>query len=329
MSEKHFNIVLVAQSGRLQFEAVLFLASLRAHSPNFKGKVFVAEPQPNAYWERNPKINSSDCRQALLDMGAVIYPFENRYFGQAYPYGNKIECLEALPEDSPFIFFHSDTLITGEITNIPFEFSIPSASSRCEGTWPEIELYGPSYTAIWKSLYDMFGLDFETSLDLAHPDEYWRRYLYFNAGFFYFESPHAFGKRFTDYAVQIRDNGPDTIDCQSLDPWLDQIALPLVVHSFGGMRDALPVGSLDGETSCHYRTLPLLYAREPDAVVQALERVTGPNKIKKVLKQYEPFKRLIYQKRGEKIRALFDQNNLPRKERAIRNKIKSAGYWMR
>ena len=105
--------------------------------------------------------------------------------------------------------------------------------------------------------------------------------------------------------------------------------MPLVVHSFGGMRDALPFGSLDGETSCHYRTLPLLYAREPDAVVQALERVTGPNKIKKVLKQYEPFKRLIYQKRGEKIRALFDQNNLPRKERAIRNKIKSAGYWMR
>ena len=45
MSKKNFNIVLVAQAGRLQYEAVLFVASLRANSPKFKGKEFVAEPQ--------------------------------------------------------------------------------------------------------------------------------------------------------------------------------------------------------------------------------------------------------------------------------------------
>ena len=45
MPKKIFNLVLVAQAGRLQYEAVLFLASLRANSPKFKGKVFVAEPQ--------------------------------------------------------------------------------------------------------------------------------------------------------------------------------------------------------------------------------------------------------------------------------------------
>ena len=191
MSKKiNFNLVLVAQAGRLQYEAVLFLASLRANSPEFLGKVFVAEPQPVPCWERNPKINSDDCRKALLDMGAEIYPFENRHFGQSYPYGNKIECLAALPEDAPFVFFDTDTLITGEITDVPFDFNKPSASSRCEGTWPEIELYGPGYTAIWKSLYDKFDLDFESSLDRSQPDEYWRRYLYFNAGYFYFKSPH-------------------------------------------------------------------------------------------------------------------------------------------
>ena len=72
MSKKNFNIVLVAQAGRLQYEAVLFVASLRANSPKFKGKVFVAEPQSGPCWERNPKINSDDCRNALLDMGAEI-----------------------------------------------------------------------------------------------------------------------------------------------------------------------------------------------------------------------------------------------------------------
>ncbi|EDZ42336.1 conserved hypothetical protein [Rhodobacteraceae bacterium HTCC2083] len=38
---------------------------------------------------------------------------------------------------------------------------------------------------------------------------------------------------------------------------------------------------------------------------------------------------MIYQGRGRKVRDLFDQDNLPRKEQAIRNRIKKAGFWMR
>ena len=107
---------------------------------------------------------------------------------------------------------------------------------RREGTWPQIELYGPGYAAIWKSLYDRFGLDFEASLDLSQPDEYWGRYLYFNAGWFHFSDPRAFGARFRDWAVSVRDDPPEELVCQSLDPWLDQVVLPLVIHSFGGGR---------------------------------------------------------------------------------------------
>ena len=55
-----------------------------------------------------------------------------------------------------------------------------------------------------------------------------------------------------------------------------------------------------------------------------LESVTAPNKVKKWLKQYEPFKRMIYQGRGRKVRTLFDQTALPRKEKAIRNRINTA-----
>jgi hypothetical protein len=43
---------------------------------------------------------------------------------------------------------------------------------------------------------------------------------------------------------------------------LDQVALPLVIHGLGGGRDALPSGFLDGTHSCHYRLMPLLFARE-------------------------------------------------------------------
>ena len=105
--------------------------------------------------------------------------------------------------------------------------------------------------------------------------------------------------------------------------------MPLVIHSFGGKRDALPAGLLDGSVTCHYRVLPLLYARENDHVVDVLETVTAPNKIKKVLKGYEPIKRMVFQGRGQKVRALFDRENLPRREQAIRNRIKSEGFWMR
>ncbi len=48
-----------------------------------------------------------------------------------------------------------------------------------------------------------------------------------------------------------------------------------------------------------------------------------------MLKEYEPMRRMIYQGRGRKVRALFDRDNLPSRERAIRNKIKREGFWMR
>ena len=142
-------------------------------------------------------------------------------------------------------------------------------------------------------------------------------------------APKFFGDRFLNYALAIRDDGPTELVCQELDPWLDQVALPFVIHSFGGGRDALEAGHLDGTVSCHYRLLPLLYARESDLTIKTLETTIAPNKIKKVVKAYEPIRRMVCQKRGAKVRALFDQNNLPRKEKQIRNTIKRAGFWMR
>ena len=86
---------------------------------------------------------------------------------------------------------------------------------------------------------------------------------------------------------------------------------------------------MDEEVSCHYRVLSLLYAREADAIVELLHEVTAPNKVKKVLKSYEPMLRLVFQKRGMKLRDMFDRDNLPRREQAIRNQIKRAKLWMR
>ena len=323
-----FNIFIIGQSGRLQYEALIFAASLREKSPGFKGKLIVGEPVKNHRWNKETRINN-EVRQGLESLGAQIVPFENEHFGEYYPYGNKIEGLAALPEGEPFIFFDTDTLITGELTDLDIDFDRPAASMRREGTWPEEELYWPGYTAIWKSLYDHFGLDFGSSLDLSKPDEYWQRYLYFNAGWFFYKDPAEFRDRFLRYALEVRDNRPDELVIQPIDPWLDQIVLPLVIHGLGGGRPGPALDALDGDATCHYRMFPLLYARESDKVVEVLEQVTTPNKIKKLLKNYDPIKRMVYQGRGKKVRALFDQNDLPRRERQIRNKIKSEGFWMR
>lgn len=323
-----FDIVVVGQQGRLQYECLLLAASLRANAPTFAGTLYVAEPQAGPLWPKDPSM-PGDIKGALEDMGAVILPFENTTFGASYPHGNKIEALCAMPAGRNFLFLDSDTLILGDIGTLTTDFTRPSASMRRTGTWPEEELYWPGYTAVWKSLYDRYGLDFESTLDLSQPDEYWERYLYFNAGWVSGHDAPAFGQRWLDWAADIHDDRPDELVLQSFDPWLDQVALPLVIHSFGGGRPGDDLAGLDGDLTCHYRLLPLLYAREDDRVVEVLEQVSAPNKLKKWLKQYDPFKRMIYQGRGQKVRDLFDQDDLPPRERQLRNRIKKEGFWLR
>ena len=197
---KPFNILAVAQGGRLQYEALLLAASLRAMDPGFAGRLFIAEPQPGANWPGDPRIDNEDLWAELERLGAEIVPFESKVFGASYPQGNKIEALSALPADEPFLFLDSDTLILGALSGLDIPFDRPSASMRRTDTWPEITLYGPGYTRTWKSLYEKFGLDFESTLDLSWPDEYWQRYLYFNAGWFFGPCPRRFGETYLDYA---------------------------------------------------------------------------------------------------------------------------------
>jgi hypothetical protein len=322
-----FNILAVGQSGRLEFEAILLAASLRHSDPDFSGTLFIAEPQPGQLWQSDPRM--TDRTKALLqELGAQILPFDSHAFGSAYPTGNKIEALAALP-DAPFLFLDSDTLVTGPISAIPFDFARPSASMRREGTWPRIELYGPTYAQIWQSLYDRFGLDYPSSLDFGQPEDYWQRHLYFNAGWFFHESPHAFGARFLDWSTAIRDTPPRELVCQDLFPWLDQITLPLVIHSFGGGRPGPELVALDGDATCHYRTLPLLYARETDNVVAVLEEVARDKSIRPTLRDWEAMKAMVYQNQGRKVRALFDRAHLPHREQVIRNTLKREGFWLR
>ncbi|MFO1166055.1 MAG: hypothetical protein U1E55_12980 [Paracoccus sp. (in: a-proteobacteria)] len=324
-----FDILIVGQNGRLGVEAVLFAASLRRNAPDWRGRLIVAEPRPEAAWEGADIAMPAPVRDALAAFGAEILPFTATRFGRAYPYGNKIEALALLTPGRPFIFFDSDTLITGELAGLAVDFSRPSASMRRTATWPEPPPYGPGYGAIWKSLYDRFGLDFASSLDMAQPDEHWERYLYFNAGWFLGTDGPEFGRRFAEYASAIRDEPGDALACQSLDPWLDQVALPLVVHGFGGGRPGPELAGLDGDVSCHYRNLPLLYAREAEPVLDLIEDLAADPVIAPLLAGDEAVQRLIVAGEGRRVlRPLFADEDPPPTEQAIRHRLRREGLWL-
>lgn len=321
-----FNIVAVVQSGRLGFETLLLAASLRASCPGFSGRLILAEPG-GPRWTSDPGLKDEAIRAALTDLGAEFLPFENRVFGSGYPHGNKIEALLHLP-DEPFLFLDSDTLVTGDLAAVPFDFRRPSASMRREGSWPEVPVYS-THEAIWGALYARFGLDMAPTLDLSQPQDYWQRFLYFNAGWFFAASPRVFGQRWLDYARSIREDTPPELAAQSLNPWLDQITLPLVIHSFGGGRPGADLWGMDGDVTCHYRLLPLLYARESDRAVAVLEEVARRQELRRLLRDWEPAREMIYRNRGAKVRAMFDRDDLPRREQAIRSRLKAEGLWLR
>ena len=113
------------------------------------------------------------------------------------------------------------------------------------------------------------------------------------------------------------------------DPWLDQIALPLVDSFLGGGRpgpDWPGWMAMSPATGAPCRCFTRVKAT---GLSPLLEEVAAPNTIKKVLKDLEPFHRLIYQDKGAAAWALFDRDDLPRREQMIRNTIKREGLWMR
>ncbi|KGJ08233.1 hypothetical protein IT40_18680 [Paracoccus versutus] len=329
MTAGPFNILLIGQDIRLGMEAALFAASLRHHAPDWRGRLIVAEPGAEGAWTGARTKIPAPIRLALLDFGAEILPFTARHFGASYPFGNKIEALSVLPPGEPFVFFDSDTLVTGPLDRLPFDFSRPSASMRRSATWPEPPLYGPGYGAIWKSLYDRFGLDYESSLDTSQPDEHWERYLYFNAGWFFGADPQEFGRRFLDWALAIREDPGEALASQKLDVLLDQVALPLVIHALGGGRPGPGLAGLDGDVTCHYRDLPLLYARESDLVVETVETLLRDPRLAPLAEAWAPSRQIVLAGTGrDRIRPMFDRR-MPLNEGRTRQILKKAGLWLR
>ncbi len=321
-----FTVLAVVHGGRLAMEAVLFMASINANDPYRNYRVVLAEPQASDIWSKGKGLEP-DTRALLEDLGAEIRPFTPIHFGEAYPHGNKIEALSVLGEGEAFVFFDTDTLILSPLENVPFDFDRPSASMRRSDTWPNPDAGKYSRAQIWGSLYAKFGLDFGTSQDTAFAADHWERYLYFNAGFWFHGDAKAFQAKYLDYALAVRNDPPAELEGQMLNPWLDQVALPLVVHALGGGRATVPPGLIDGSVSNHWRMLPLLYATADDNTVNLVETISAPNKVKRALKQYPAAHRMIYRGEGAIVRKKF--GTFAGDDADLRRALKADGHWIR
>lgn len=318
------NILIVAQDGRLQYEALLFGASLRHFPENRDLRLVIAEPQPGPLWPGDPRISRPAIRRELRALGADIVPLHSKAFGARYPHGNKLEALALLPAGEPFAFFDTDTLITGAIADVVAE--PPTASMRVEPTWPREPLYGPSLAQIWGALYDRFGLDMAPTLDTRFGADDWRRYLYFNAGWFTGACPQKMSERLLHYAQEVEHHPPPELAAQALFPWLDQIALVLAVAGLGGGRRET---GLDGPKSLHYRALPEIYAYGSDHAVDTLEQVARAAHLWDIFHQHVAFRRMIFKENGPVLRQIMAGTPPPFTYWARKKAIMDAGYWVR
>ncbi|MGB0905628.1 MAG: hypothetical protein ACPGVJ_12090, partial [Mangrovicoccus sp.] len=306
----------IGQRGRVGLEAALCLASLRAADPEFCAPVYIAEPQNCDLWTEDPRM-APELRCCLQDMGAQILPFTAQTFGQAYPHGNKIEALAAMPQ-GPALFLDSDTLITGRLSQFAFP-EHASAAPAPSPSWPSPSLYGPTRQQIWAALFAQAGLCAETGN--GGPNG---RAIYGSAAWVYAPDAPQFGEIWRRMATQIWQSPPPELAGQALTPWLDQIALPLALAAEkGGLYHGAPLPIL------HYRWLPLLYATASEAQLAALRQIAEQKPLKHLLKADPVFRRFMYQKAGARARALFDPARLPRSEMAIRKRLRRAGLWQR
>lgn len=321
-----FDILIVAQGGGIDRQAAILAASLARNAPGFGGRLVVAEPQPGGAWAGADPRMSQAARAALAAFGAEIRPLHATTFGRAYPHGNKIEALGLLDPGRPFLFLDSDTLVTGDLGGVGFDFARPAASMRREPTWPRVADEA-ARGAVWQALYARFGLDVETARDPLRMD--WQRYPYFNAGWFFGADPAVFGRRFRDWAMGLRDDPGAALAGQSLDPWLDQVILPLVIHSLGGGKPGPELDGLDADVTWHYRNLPLLYALAPDAAIAEYEAIAALPEIAPLMAGWEPAERLIAGGEGRtRIRPMFTQAERDGPQQPIRKRLKAAGLWL-
>ncbi len=253
-----FNIYFIAQNGRLEFEALLLVLSLRKCSDLKDVKVFACTPINSDLWKTDPDMRNSRIGGILKDLDVQVVPFENERFGISYPHSNKMYALSALPSDEPFVFFDTDHVFFGDVTQTNADFSAPTARFAAK-SWPRGQGSARRRAEIWNALYAKFGLDtdgwYRAECDVNDA----MHYPYFNGGCFFHDNAGQFFELYRRFMHDLHQAPPKELQGLSLFPNLDQICLPLVLNAVGGKSTLLRGDFCFAQVGSHYFELPKLF----------------------------------------------------------------------
>jgi hypothetical protein len=280
------NVVIVAQQGRIGYQALLCAASIRAFQAANAVRVFVGVPKNSRRWENNPEITDADLIAAFKRYDCEITPFDNTDFGSDYPHANKFYAIGSLPPDEPFLFLDSDSVVVSPIRPRHLNLSEPALKSGGP-SWPVKADDGRSVGEVWRSLYEFFDIDPAPWRDPELGDDEHRVYPYYNAGIVYYEQAGRFADLWLEMAKRVWLKRPLAIVNQPIKPWLDQIVLPILLAKLGvpAGRDPDPIH----KAVVHYHFPFYLQVRHTKAI-ELFDTLSKEEALTSVLRKDEGFR---------------------------------------
>lgn len=231
-------------------EAILLASSIRKNHPC--AGIYAGLPRKS--FDRLPKP-VADFLDAL---GVERLKLEDSPFEPAYPHGNKILALCALPSNIGAVFVDTDTLIWKNFAaSSLIKPKTIAVAPEGRKTWGK-----PQSGHNWDYIYELFNLPLPTErIKLARTGV--ESYPYFNAGVIGIgEDAAQFGVNWLSTALKI-DRDDKIVGKR---PWLDQISLPITIAASGLKFDVLD------------QNWNLSLSRAPDAVDAILEmNAADPN----------------------------------------------------
>jgi hypothetical protein len=297
------NIVIVAQAGRIGYQAVLCAASIRAFHSASDVRVAIAVPKNSARWDQDPALTDAGAIEAFRRYDCEMVSFENADFGSAYPHSNKFYAIASLPPDEPFLFLDSDSVLAAPLRERDLDLVRPSFKPAGPN-WPVPGGDGRTIGDIWRSLYGFFGLDPAPYRDAERSDGEHQCYPYYNAGIVYHAEAGPFVRFWLEMTKRIWLERPACVNGQALKPWLDQIVLPLVLARLGIPRGGAP--DPVHKTVVHYHFPFYLQVRHQRAV-RLFEELSRDERLMAVLRNDEGFRYYMSDEAKAIVREVHDE----------------------
>lgn len=322
-----FNVYMIGQTGRLEYEALLLVKSLRMFCDSDEIGVYVCTPNNSDLWQSDPNIEKGEIADKLRDLGARVVSFDNERFGSRYPHSNKIYALAALPPDEPFVFLDSDHIFFEDIAGLEVDFHRPTAR-RAGLLWPGKRKQGQERKQLWDSLYAKFGVETDGWYQEEYGIDSELFYPYFNGGCFYYSSARRFHELYRQAIHEVSDNPPAEVHPKSLYPWLDQICLPLVMAQLNGDGAVYRGEFVFSQVATHYFQMSNLFLNVNEDILGITREIITDPEYRDLFGQMESYNYSFLGEGWDRIRAITAGENYNwLNSLKFRKKLSDMGIW--